>query len=559
MHKALYRVYRPSRFSDIVGQDTIIQILKHQIAEGNVSHAYLFSGSRGTGKTSTAKVFSKAVNCQRPVDAEPCESCISCKEGEVDIIEIDAASNNSVDNVRDIRDNVIYAPAYGRYKIYIIDEVHMLSQGAFNALLKTLEEPPPHVIFILATTEPHKIPQTVLSRVQRYDFKKIDASEAEKRLKSILEDMGRSYEEEALRFIVQKSEGSLRDALSLLDKALSAGELTYSLVVGAIGGADERQLALLLRYMKEKNAAALIRLLEEIHLSGKDIKRLVSELVDYVRDVLMVILGAAELTGRESGSREALEESGKLMSIEDCTMLMDELSALESSIKYASAPKVLVEAFLLKKIYGVSPTSGEDGLSSDFQEHLAALEQKIRQLEEKIRRLEKNKPEIESKRMPGEKEEDKKNTAEYFEDIRAKAVLSDQEQGIVDELNRKMESVYSELQKNKHANIKALLQNGEVVRYVNDHAYIAYEDHSSMLRNMIDTQENKEIINRILEELFGKEIKVVFIEKKETARIAEDEKEALVEKQVREVFPDVPFAVYENEEEYLQAMKEERK
>jgi DNA polymerase III, subunits gamma and tau len=227
MHKALYRIYRPTSFIDIVGQEQIISILKNQISEGSVSHAYLFSGGRGTGKTSTAKVFAKAVNCVDPVDQEPCHKCSVCVQGDMDIIEIDAASNNSVDNIRELRENVVYTPSYGKYKVYIIDEVHMLSQGAFNALLKTLEEPPSHVIFILATTEPQKIPATVLSRCQRFDFKKIDKNQIIARMIKILDELGLTYEEEAIELIAQKSDGGMRDALSLLDQAIAYKELTY--------------------------------------------------------------------------------------------------------------------------------------------------------------------------------------------------------------------------------------------------------------------------------------------------------------------------------------------
>lgn len=559
MHKALYRVYRPNCFSDIVGQDTVIQILKNQIATDSISHAYLFSGSRGTGKTSTAKVFSKAVNCKHPVESEPCGECLSCKEGEVDIVEIDAASNNSVDNIRDIRDNVIYTPAYGKYKIYIIDEVHMLSQGAFNALLKTLEEPPPHIIFILATTEPHKIPQTVLSRVQRHDFKKIDAEAATERLKKIMESIDQSYEESALRFIVQKSEGSLRDALSLLDKAISAGELSYTSAVEAIGDVDYTQLSLLLKYIKHREPAKLLRLVDSLESKGKDMKRLVSDLIDYMRDVMLVQLEAPELLHQDGGAEAAVEESAQLVTLSESVTLIDELSALESSIKYVTNPKIPVEAFLIRQSYGLSSSEKEQDSGSRYREHMAKLEQKLQHLEEKIRTMERL--EVKSGDQTVETMIDRtlKNTPTYFEDVQTKVQLSEQEQGILEEIRQKMEHVYAELQKNKYVNIKALLQNGEVARYVNDRLYIAYDDNSVMLKNMIDTPENRKILAEILKEVFGKAMGIVFIGQKEKSSVSEEVKEQEIAQQVQAVCPDVPFVVYESEEDYRREMKEKRK
>lgn len=559
MHKALYRVYRPNCFSDIVGQDTVIQILKNQIATDSISHAYLFSGSRGTGKTSTAKVFAKAVNCKHPVESEPCGKCISCKEGAVDIVEIDAASNNSVDNIRDIRDNVIYTPVYGKYKIYIIDEIHMLSQGAFNALLKTLEEPPPHIIFILATTEPHKIPQTVLSRVQRHDFKKIDAEAAEDRLKRILESMGQEYEEEAVRFIVQKSEGSLRDALSLLDKAISAGELSYAAAVEAIGDVDYTQLGLLLRHMKHRESAQLLRLLDSLESKGKDMKRLVADLIDYMRDVMLVQLDASELLYQEGHARTAVEESAQLVTLSESISLIDELSVLESSIKYAANPKIPVEAFLIRQSYGLAISEKEADGESRYREHFAKLEQKLLHLEEKLRKMERSEIKTSDSAVDTLIDRSVKKGSTYFEEVQAKVKLSEKEQGILEEIRKKMDQVYAQLQKNKHVNIKALLQNGEVARYVNDRLYIAYDENSIMLKNMIDTPENRQIMGKILREIFGKEMEIAFIGQKDMGSVSEEQKQQEIVQKVQEVFPDVPFDVYENEEDYRRAMKEKRK
>ena len=225
MHKALYRAYRPQNFEDVVGQQHIIRTLKNQIESNNVGHAYLFTGTRGTGKTSTAKIFARAVNCVQSKDQEPCNECEVCRDilndNVMDVVEIDAASNNSVDDIRELRESVKYSPTKAKYKVYIIDEVHMLSQGAFNALLKTLEEPPSYVIFILATTEPHKIPATILSRCQRFDFKRVTVKDMTDRMKKICNEENIEVEEKALNLIARNSQGALRDALSILDQCIS--------------------------------------------------------------------------------------------------------------------------------------------------------------------------------------------------------------------------------------------------------------------------------------------------------------------------------------------------
>ena len=227
MHKALYRVYRPKTFEDVVGQEHIVKTLKNQIKNNNIGHAYLFSGTRGTGKTSTAKIFARAVNCLNPINEEPCNECEICidtlNDNIMDIVEIDAASNNSVDDIRELRESVKYTPSKAKYKVYIIDEVHMLSQGAFNALLKTLEEPPSYVIFILATTEPHKIPATILSRCQRFDFKRVSSKDIADRMSYICEKENIQAEDKALSLIARNSQGALRDALSILDQCMSFG------------------------------------------------------------------------------------------------------------------------------------------------------------------------------------------------------------------------------------------------------------------------------------------------------------------------------------------------
>lgn len=294
-YQALYRKFRPAEFEDVKGQDHIVETLKNQITADRVGHAYLFCGTRGTGKTTIAKIFAKAVNCENPTDASPCGQCKSCRAiasgASMNVIEIDAASNNGVDNIREIVDEVSYSPAEGKYKVYIIDEVHMLSIGAFNALLKTLEEPPEYVIFILATTEVHKIPITILSRCQRYDFKRIGIDTISDRLSELMEKEAIGVEPRALRYIAKTADGSLRDALSLLDQCIAfhfGRELTYDMVLDVLGAVDNEVFSRLLRHMIDQDVLGCISLLEEIVMQGRELTQFVSDYTWYLRNLLLV-------------------------------------------------------------------------------------------------------------------------------------------------------------------------------------------------------------------------------------------------------------------------------
>ena len=294
-YTALYRKWRPASFEDVKGQDHIVKTLKNQVESGRIGHAYLFCGTRGTGKTSIAKIFARAVNCEHPKDGSPCNECETCKrikEGaSLNVVEIDAASNNGVENIREIREQVQYPPTEGKYRVYIIDEVHMLSIGAFNALLKTLEEPPSYVIFILATTEVHKIPITILSRCQRYDFKRISLDTIAGRLKELTEAEHIEAEERALRYVAKAADGSMRDALSLLDQcaAFHFGEsLTYDNVLEVLGAVDNSVFSQLFRAAVEGRAKDCISAIEEIVIQGRELSQFVTDFIWYLRNLLIV-------------------------------------------------------------------------------------------------------------------------------------------------------------------------------------------------------------------------------------------------------------------------------
>ena len=293
-YQALYRKWRPTEFEDVKGQDHIVTTLKNQIKLDRIGHAYLFCGTRGTGKTTVAKIFAKAVNCLHPVDGSPCNECAMCRAinagTSMNVIEIDAASNNGVDNIREIREEVGYSPTEGRYKVYIIDEVHMLSIGAFNALLKTLEEPPSYVIFILATTEAHKIPITILSRCQRYDFKRITIDTIAARLHELIEKEQLDVEERAVRYIAKAADGSMRDALSLLDQCIAfyiGSRLTYDNVLEVLGAVDTSVFSKLLRCIAGRQMVEAIYLLEDVVIQGRELGQFVNDFTWYLRNLLL--------------------------------------------------------------------------------------------------------------------------------------------------------------------------------------------------------------------------------------------------------------------------------
>ena len=356
-YTALYRKFRPDTFSEVKGQDAIVTTLKNQIRADRIGHAYLFCGTRGTGKTSVAKIFARAVNCEHPVDGNPCGECKTCRDiaagRSMNVIEIDAASNNGVDNIREIRDEVAYSPAEGKYKVYIIDEVHMLSIGAFNALLKTLEEPPSYVIFILATTEAQKIPVTILSRCQRYDFKRITQEEIAGRLRELLEREQIEADEKAIRYIARKADGGMRDALSLADQCISfyLGEkLTYERVLEVLGAVDTEVFGQLLRDILRQDVAAVFRRLEELIIQGRDLSQLVNDFTWYLRN-LMLLKASDEMEDSLDVSAEnlvLLKEEAALIREDTLMRFIRIFSELGSQIRYASNKRVLLEVALIK-------------------------------------------------------------------------------------------------------------------------------------------------------------------------------------------------------------------
>ena len=380
-YTALYRKFRPATFEDVKGQDHISQTLQNQIKANRIGHAYLFCGTRGTGKTSVAKIFAKAVNCEHPVNGSPCGECEMCKAisagTSMNVIEIDAASNNGVDNIREIREEVAYRPTEGKYKVYIIDEVHMLSIGAFNALLKTLEEPPEYVIFILATTEVHKIPVTIMSRCQRYDFKRITIDTIADRLTDLMQRENIEVEEKAIRYIAKAADGSMRDALSLLDQCIAfylGQKLTYDNVLEVLGAVDTEVYSELLRQVIDRNVTNTLSTLEELVMQGRELSQLATDFTWYLRNLLLVKSSdnMEDVLDVSTENLMKLKEEATKVDYDTLIRYIRIFSELSNQLKYATQKRVLLEVALIKLCTPAMETTQDSML-----ERIRAVEEKI--------------------------------------------------------------------------------------------------------------------------------------------------------------------------------------
>lgn len=380
-YTALYRKFRPATFEQVKGQDHIVQTLKNQMNANRIGHAYLFCGTRGTGKTSVAKIFAKAVNCEHPIDGSPCNECDTCRAinngSAMNVVEIDAASNNGVDNIRQIRDEIQYSPANGKYSVYIIDEVHMLSIGAFNALLKTLEEPPAYVIFILATTEPHKIPITILSRCQRYDFKRITIDTIAARLTELMEKEQIEVEEKAIRYIAKAADGSMRDALSLLDQCIAfylGQKLTYDNVLEVLGAVDNEVFSRLTRSVISGDVVTSIHILDEMVMQGRELGQFVNDFIWYLRNLMLVKTSDDTMDVIDASAERiaALKEEAQMVDTDVIMRYIRVLSELAGQMKYSSQKRVLLEIALIK----LNKPSMEKDVGS-LNNRIALLEKKI--------------------------------------------------------------------------------------------------------------------------------------------------------------------------------------
>ena len=400
-YTALYRKFRPVSFDDVKGQDHIVTTLRNQIKSDRIGHAYLFCGTRGTGKTTVAKILARSVNCETPVNGSPCGECPTCqaiKSGAaLNIIEIDAASNNGVDNVREIIDEVAYSPTMGRYKVYIIDEVHMLSKGAFNALLKTLEEPPEYVIFILATTEPHALPVTILSRCQRYDFHRITTDTIQSRLRTVCDEEGLSVDDKALRYIAKMGDGSMRDALSLLDQCIAfhIGEtLTYDHALDVLGAVDTGVFDRLINAVYDHDVVASLNILQDVVEQGRELSQFNNDLIWYVRSIMLASTdtGLDEIIDINTDDMAALKATAARIDSETVMRYIRELSELTSQLRYSPQKRILLEVTLIRMCkpgeFTAAPAPAASAASAvdsaEFRVLFDGLKNRITTLEEKF-------------------------------------------------------------------------------------------------------------------------------------------------------------------------------
>ena len=495
-YQALYRAFRPQKFSDVVGQHHVTKTLQNAIMRNKESHAYLFSGPRGTGKTSIAKVFAKALNCQYETDGEPCnecELCISITDGSAnDVIEIDAASNNGVDEIRNIRDKVKYAPAEAEFKVYIIDEVHMLTTGAFNALLKTLEEPPAHAIFILATTEPHKIPATIISRTQRFDFKSLDIEEITERLEFVAQQENTAYDKAALSYIARIAEGGMRDALSIMDQviAFSSDEITMQDAVMITGGIERDELNDWMKFIEQKDSEAAFKKFHQLIDEGKDPTRLIHELVYFIRDIILM---------KHSG--EILEEAA-FVHVEDELLykMVDVLNDAMVSMRFSVNVSVHLEIVIVKLIRVLdAPVPAAAGGSASSEE-IAELKAQLKHLEQKIASgaavKEKTKRPAPSRSRQG------------FSVEKIERVLNTANKEDLVKLKDGWPGVYQYIEEKGLQSLRALIKDSVPVAASDTHVLIKFDNdvHSELINQ---NAEKKEELENLIPNIIGKKVQVV--------------------------------------------------
>ena len=511
-YTALYREWRPKTFNDVVGQEHITTTLKNQILNNRIAHAYLFCGTRGTGKTSTAKVFAKALNCLNLQDGEPCNECEMCRKINdglaIDVTELDAASNNGVDKIRDIIDDVKYPPQEARYKVYIMDEVHMLSAGAVNAFLKTLEEPPSNVIFILATTDPQKLPITILSRCQRFDFKRINNNEITARLRKIVDDQNVLADERSLNLIARVSDGAMRDSLSILDQAISMGNgnVEYNTVVSMLGLVTNEHLFNLANAVIQRSVEKSIEIIESVIYSGKDIYLFIKDLISHYRNLLMakVTNNPEEVLDMSEENIALIKEQSARLRAEEIMRCIRILQEAENNAKLSKQARLYCELAVIKMCKIEYDTSNEVMLTrlNKLEESLKNGSIKVSVASNEIEGINKNK-------QVSNKPSTKKAT--ITQPVEASIIENSDSKITINDVQKAWRDILERFKARREMIISSLIMIGKPINCSNGVITIEFDEQNEFAKNRLSEAKNRDIINEVFFEIFREKVKVNFV------------------------------------------------
>lgn len=567
-HQAIYRRFRPKTFDDVLGQEHVTKTLKNQILSDNIAHAYLFSGIRGTGKTSTAKIFARAVNCLNNHDGNPCNECEICKsildETNMDVIEMDAASNNGVEDIRELRDKVKFLPVRSRYKVYIIDEVHMLSKGAFNALLKTLEEPPEHLLFILATTESHKIPATILSRCQRFDLHRIGTAAIVDNMKRICEEINVDIDDRALKLIASNSEGAMRDALSILDRCVSFTQekIDYETVINLLGTVNYQVIMDASRSLIDRDIEKTMVLVDDILNSGKELSFFLDELIMYFRNLLIIKTTKTtdNLVKVPEDAVDDLKSSSTKLSIDEIVYFIEELASTQVECKRAINPKILLETRLIKLMHNSSMDMSKiferleklEGIVKGGYSPPAAAER--REIIKKPERPEKP----ERPDSPREKETPKQEAKAYVpertpekQEIRSEgaAAHSTDDNSIYNAVVNGWQDILKKI-RSENAGLQAILRECRLVSVKNKKLIFEFDPKFTFHINAANLPKNKNKLKEIIALFAGCECEVEFV-------IKNEKKQAEKGQTIEDIYEDLKNEFGEEKVEFIEYNKED--
>ena len=530
-HQAIYRKFRPKIFDDVLGQEHVTRTLKNQIMSNNIAHAYIFSGIRGTGKTSTAKIFARAVNCLNNHEGNPCNECEACRsileETNMDVIEMDAASNNGVDDIRELRDKVKFLPVKSKYKVYIIDEVHMLSKGAFNALLKTLEEPPEHLLFILATTEPQKIPATILSRCQRFDLKRISADVIVENMKKICDELDIKYEEKALKLIAANSEGAMRDAQSILDRCVSFNDdkVDYETVISLLGTVNYQVVLEAADAIVDKNIEKTMSLVGSILNSGKELSFFLDELIICFRNMLIIKTtnSSDNLMRISEDETDEIIALNKRISVDEIVKIIEDLSTAQSECKRALNPRVLLETKLIKMLHNVNYVNIEalakrienieNNLQGTYQQKNFIRTQETEPA--KVNKISENKKYIEKTEKTDSLEKRKDENIEFKKDepLKKKEFESSDE-AIFNSIINGWQTILKEI-RSENAGLQAIIRESKLTEVINKKAVFEFDPKFTFHISAANQPKNKQKFKDILKSFLNENCEVEFITKNE--------------------------------------------